>query len=212
MAERYVWTDDLAALGETTRSQLRSIAATRANLRMEQNMSLIKRRPLLAAAIAALVIAIAAPVAWAIGTKIFVSIDPEQSADQIQHSVQTQLDNAGVPATVEASKDDGKLKLKIMSHDPAAGSNLAISIAGSAAPVDSFQVRLEVQAMLTPAQVERLQTAMSSPAISDAESSGDADTIEEAVTDALVAAGFKAADVQVTDKTLSVTITQPPAP
>ena len=74
------WTDDLAALGETTRSQLRSIAATRANLRMEnKNMSLIKRRPLWAAAIAALVLAIAAPVAWAIGTKIFVSIDPDQS-------------------------------------------------------------------------------------------------------------------------------------
>jgi hypothetical protein len=207
------WTDDLAALGETTRSQLRSIAATRANLRMEnKNMSLIKRRPLWAAAIAALVLAIAAPVAWAIGTKIFVSIDPDQSADQIQHSVQTQLDSAGVPATVEASKDGDKLKLKILSHDLGAGSNLEISVAGSAAPVEQFAVRLQVKAKLSPAQMEQLQAAMSSPAISNAETSGDADAIEEAVTDTLVTAGFKAADVQVTDSTLSVTIAQPPAP
>jgi hypothetical protein len=60
--------------------------------------------------------------------------------------------------------------------------------------------------------MEQLQAAMSSPAISNAETSGDADAIEEAVTDALVAAGFKATDVQVADNTLTVTIKQPPAP
>jgi hypothetical protein len=207
------WTDDLAALGETTRSQLRSIAATRANLRMEnKHMSLIKRRPFLAAAIAALVIAVAAPVAWAIGTKIFVSIDPDQSADQIQTSVQSQLEAAGVPATVQAEKDGDKLRLKIQSHDPSTGSNLAISIAGGSATISPFQVRLEVKVPLAQAQLDQLQQAMSAAAIEGAETSGDPDEIEAAVTDALVAAGFKAADVQVTDKTLTVTITAPPQP
>jgi hypothetical protein len=204
------WTDDLAALGETTRSQLRSIAATRANLRMEPKMSLIKRRPLLAAALAVLVLAIAAPVAWAIGTKIF--IDPDQSPEQIQDSVQRQLNAAGMPATAQVDKDGDKLRVRIESTDPRVGSNLPrIEVKGQP-PVQAYQVRLEVQTKLTPDQLDRLQRAMNIPALEDPKAADDPDAIEEAVTDALVAAGFKATDVQVADNTLTVTIKQPPAP
>jgi hypothetical protein len=204
------WTDDLAALGEATRSQLRSIAATRANLRMEPKMSLIKRRPLLAAALAVLVLAIAAPVAWAIGTKIF--IDPDQSAEQIQDSVQTQLDAAGMPATAQVDKDGDKLRVRIKSTDPRVGSNLPMIEVKGRPPVQAYQVRLEVQTKLTPDQLDRLQRAMNIPALEDPKTEDDPDAIEEVATDALVAAGFKATNVQVSDNTLTVTITQPPTP
>jgi hypothetical protein len=204
------WTDDLAALGEATRSQLRSIAATRANLRMEPKMSLIKRRPLLAAALAVLVLAIAAPVAWAIGTKIF--IDPDQSAEQIQGSVQSQLDAAGLPATAQVDKAGDKLRVRIESTDPRVGSNLPMIEVKGGPPVQAYQVRLEVKTKLTPDQLDRLQRAINVPAIEDPKDEHDPDAIEAAVTDALVAAGFKATDVQVSETTLTVTITQPPAP
>jgi hypothetical protein len=211
VAERYVWTDDLAALGETTRSQLRSIAATRANLRMEKNhMSLIKRRPLLAAAIAALVIGIAAPVAYAIGTRIFII--PDQPAEQIQTSVQDQLNAAGIPATAQVDKAGDKLRVRIESDDPSVGSNLPrIEVEGQP-PVRAYQVRLEVKTKLTPDQLDRLQRVIAIPALEDPKTEDDPDAVEEAVTDALVAAGFKASDVQVSDNTLTVTITQPPTP
>jgi hypothetical protein len=204
------WTDDLAALGEATRSQLRSIAATRANLRMEPKMSLIKRRPLLAAALAVLVLAIAAPVAWAIGVKIF--IDPDQSAAQIQDSVQSQLNAAGMPATAQVDKDGDKLRVRIESTDPRVGSNLPTIEVKGRPPVQAYQVRLEVKTKLTPDQLARLQRAMNLPAIEDPKTEDDPEAIEEAATDALVAAGFKATDVQVSDNTLTVTINQPPTP
>jgi hypothetical protein len=173
-------------------------------------MSLIKRRPLLAAALAVLVLAIAAPVAWAIGTKIF--IDPDQSAEQIQDSVQTQLNAAGMPATAQVDKDGGKLRVRIESTDPRVGSNLPTIEVKGQPPVQAYQVRLEVKTKLTPDQLARLQRAMNLPAIEDPKTDDDPEAIEEAATEALVAAGFKATDVQVTDRTLTVTITQAPAP
>ena len=211
------WSDDLAALGERTRSQLRPIAATRANLRMEPKMTFFKRRPVLATALAVLVLAIAAPVAWAIGTRIFISIDPDQSAPEIQENIQNQLDTAGVKATVQADKtDDGKLKLQIRTSDPSLGSNLDIAVAGTVDVVGKREMRVMVEAKqkLDAAALARLQAALDSKAVKDVTEVAelDADQVEEVVTDALVNAGFHAVHIDVDASSISVHVTAPPTP
>ncbi len=211
------WTEDLAALGERTRSQLRSIAATRANLRMEPNMNFFKRRPVLATALAVLVLAIAAPVAWAIGTRIFISVDPDQSAPQIQENVQHQLDTAGVNATVQADKtDDGRLKLRIRTSDPSLGSNLDIDVADNVDVVGKHELRVMVEAKqkLDGAQLARLNAALDSKAVKDVTEIAelDANQVEEVVTDALVNAGFRAVHVDVDAHAITVHVTAPPTP
>jgi hypothetical protein len=211
------WSDDLAALGERTRSQLRSIAATRANLRMEPKMTFFKRRPVLATALAALVLAIAAPVAWAIGTRIFVSIDPDKSGPEIQQDVQHQLDTAGVKATVQADKtDDGQLRLQIRSSDPSLGSNLDIDVNGSVDVAGKREMRVEVETKqkLDDAAFARLHGALDSKAVKTVVEADDLDPehVEEVVTDALVNAGFRSVHVDVDAHSITVHVTAPPTP
>ena len=180
-------------------------------------MTFFKRRPVLATALAALVLAIAAPVAWAIGTRIFVSVDPDQSGPEIQQSVQHQLDTAGVKATVQADKtDDGQLKLRIRTSDPSLGSNLDIAVADNVDVVGKREMRVMVEAKqkLDEAALARLNAALDSKAVKDATEVDelDANQVEEVVTDALVNAGFHSVHVDVDAHSISVHVTAPPTP
>jgi hypothetical protein len=209
------WTDDFAALGERTASQLRSIAATRAALRPEPKMSIFKRRPLFATLVAVAVLALAAPVAYAIGTRVLISIDPDQTAPEIEQNIQEQLDNAGVPATVTADKtDDGVVAVKIATTDPdALGSGFdiqvptgTIDVRGSAT---QSQIRLELGTKLDGAQLQQAQAAITSPAVIAAITS-DPDHAAQTIIAALAAAGFPA--VQVTNDAGGFTVHVTSAP
>jgi hypothetical protein len=210
------WTDDLAALGEKTRSQLRPIAATRTSLRMEPKMSFFKRRRILATALAALALAIAAPVAYAIGTKIFISVDTDKPATEIEQDIQSQLQAAGMTADVHADKSDGHLKVMIKSL-PWTGSNVEIDVKGAHGS-DVVQRRLEVQ-IETPQRMDdaalaRLQAVLDSKDVKAAVEAPDldADKVEEIVTDALVNAGFRSVQVDVDGDSITVHVTAPPTP
>lgn len=119
MAE--LWRDDLAALGERSQHHLRSPAATRAALLatpQETKMRFFKN-PVLAALIVLAVIALAAPIAYAVVGRVFLSIDADKSAPEIEQDLNRQLQSQGVPATVEAHKsDDGIVHVKIESDQP----------------------------------------------------------------------------------------------
>jgi nitrogen regulatory protein PII len=204
------WTDDFAALGERSASQLRSIAAMHAALRPEPKMSIFKRRPLFATVVALAVLALAAPIAYAIGTRVFISIDPDQTAPEIEQNVQQQLDNAGVPATVTADKfGDGNVRVQIKAS-PAVGSNLDVELGNLGSNAEQSQVRLEVMAQLSDPQFDQLQTVIASDAVTNAVDNDAPADAEKAVTDALAAAGFHAVTVHVVDGSLTVRVTAPP--
>lgn len=211
------WTDDLAALGDRTRSQLRPIAATRTSLRMEQKMSFFKRRPILATTLAALALVIAAPVAYAIGTKIFISVDADKPATEIEHDIQSQLEAAGMTATVHADKsDDGRLRVMIKSL-PWTGSEVQIDVKnahGSDAGQRQLHVEIETPQKMADAAVDRLQTVLASKAVQDLLPAPDLDAnkAEEIVTDALVTAGFHSVQVDVDGDSITVHVTAPPTP
>src|SRR5262249_21782596 len=118
------WSSDLSALGDHTRRDLRSLDATRAALAASQEktkMRFFKAHPALSALLALAVLAVAAPLAYAVVREVWVRIDPDKPAPEIERDIQSQLEAAGVPATVHADKtDDGKLRLaiKATSHDP----------------------------------------------------------------------------------------------
>lgn len=223
------WTDDLAAFGEDTRAQLGSLAHTRARLRMEpqMKMNVFKRRPLFAIAVTALVLAVAAPVAWAIGTKIFVTFDPDKTAPEIEQDISHQLESAGVTATVHADKSDGRLSVRIQGSGealdharlevvPSGSAGVTIERHGSAASsqVVRRQIRLEVQSeqKLGDAAMAKLQAALASPAVTDALEGDDLEHLEEVATDALADAGFHAVTVEASAGGLTVVVTGPPTP
>jgi hypothetical protein len=208
------WTDDLAALGERSASQLRPIAATRAALRPEPKMSIFKRRPLFATIVALAVLALAAPVAYAIGSRVLISVDPDQTAPEIEQNIQEQLDNAGVPATVTADKTDGVVAIKIATADPdALGSGFDIQVPNGTIDVhgsaEQSQIRLEVATKLEDAQLVQLQAVITSPAVIAAITT-DPDHAAQTIIAALAAAGFPA--VQVTNDTGGFTVHVSAAP
>lgn len=210
------WSDDLAALGEHTRHQLRSLDATRTALSRSQEtkMRLFKTHPALAAILAVLVLALFGGAAYAVVREVFITIDPDKPADQIQQDINDQLQRAGVPATAQAEKDGDRLKVRIRSTDPNAD-EVKINVAGRGDPGEQhgLRLRLEVHCELTDAQREALQAAASSERVIDLVvdrgDNTDAD-VAAAVKQILADAGFTDTDVAVTSGELAITIKSPP--
>jgi hypothetical protein len=136
------WTEDLAALGERSRHQLRSIAATRASVTpklQETKMRLFKTHPTLATALVLVFVAFLGGAAYAFVDRVILSVDPDKSATEIEHNVQQQLDNAGIPATAHADKSDGRVQVSIETHDPSVGGKIDVAV-----PDGGQQMRIEV--------------------------------------------------------------------
>jgi hypothetical protein len=216
------WTDDLAALGDRTRHQLRSLAATRASvlpkLTKESKMRLFKHHPVFATLITLVLLAVAAPLAYAVVDQVFISVDPDKSAGEIEHDVKSQLEHANVQAEVRAEKSPAgdRLQIRIDTTDERVGSNLAVDVAGGG-PATQLGIRLAATVELTEAQQDQLQAAASSPAIiallaERATGQGqrsDADFIA-AIETALAAAGFHDATVALAGDEVQVTVTAAP--
>jgi len=135
------WTNDLAALGEHTRRQLRPLSMPQETTKMR----FFKAHPALAALVAVALITLVGGAAYAVVREVFVSIDTDKPADQIENDVRSQLEAAGVPASVHAEKsDDGKLKVSIQSTDKSTESALHIAVNGKAAEATNRMVRLKV--------------------------------------------------------------------
>src|SRR5262245_43411265 len=100
-------------------------------------MRQFKNRPALVVLAALAIITIAAPVAYAVVDRVFLAIDPEQKPSDIELSVKTQLDSVGIPATVNAHKDQvGNVRVQIQTPDQHLGSNLDIAVPDETADHD----------------------------------------------------------------------------
>jgi len=100
------------------------------------------RKPVFAALLILMFLGLAAPIAYAVVDRVFLSIDADKSATEIEEDVNHQLQSQGVPATVEARKsDEGIVHVKIQSSQPDLGTKLQI---GTADPHTARTFRVEV--------------------------------------------------------------------
>ena len=194
------WSDDFAALDERARQDLRPMAATRA-LRHQETKSMrfsFKQRPMFAALVV-LAVLLVAPLAYAVVNRVFLHIDPDKSAPEIEKDLKDQLDHAGVPgAEVKVEKPgDGELKVQIKAE--AMGSDLEIvppEVEG--AQTDQRSVRVGVGFVPSEDQAAKLHTAMSSAEVKGVlDGDLDGDQLAAALKQKLADQGIDA-DVSVT--------------
>jgi hypothetical protein len=222
------WASDFRALRAHSREDAPSLERTRQfvlasamnnQTPKEKTMTFLKRRPALAIAIALALIAVLTPVAYAVVNKVFLTIDPDQSEEEIERGVTEQLEAAGyAPESVTADKtgDSLKLGIRLQSDDPGAeGPDLDVSVGGKKGDVTGEQnrVRIQVECELTPAEMESLTDLVSSDRfltpLRDQDKS-DAE-LAAALRAVLDEHGFKNAAVTVSGPDVAVTVSAPPA-
>ncbi len=209
------WSSDLAALGEHSRRGLRSLDATRAALAQrpqETKMRFFKKHPALAALLAILVIGLFAPLAYAVVHRVFLTVDPQKPASEIEADLRSQLQSAGVNASVHAEKtDDGKLRIGIMPTDPS-GSDVDVVVNGGGAPGGGL--RVEVHCLLDPTQMQRLQAVVQSDQLIqlfvDRPDGQSDDDLAAAIARVLADQGFHGVEVRHQDSSFTLVIKSPP--
>ena len=209
MADQFV--QDLAALDERSRTHLRSLAATRAHVLSappETKMRFIKNRPLLALLLLLAFVGAASGAAYAVD-KIWLSVDPEKSAPEIEQDVKSQLDQAGVAADVHVDKTDGRIEMRIMTTDPDLPQKLGYQGSNGGIAIGSEQRRIGVddRANLGPAQSMQLANVLASSEVITALQGGDAIAVMQR---ALANAGFTDVEVTAVGPDYVVTVKSPP--
>ena len=224
------WENDFCALREHSRLDAPSLERTRRFVLAsatttedpkEKTMSFLKRRPALAVAIAIALLAVLTPGAYAVVNKVFLTIDPDQSEEQIEQNVTEQLEAAGIsPTEVTAEKrGDGRLKLGIRSdEDPRAlASDLDIEVRGSSgtgaevALEGQMQIEIAVECDLSPAQMKALTDLVSSDEFTQPVRAGQTDAqVAAGMRAVLQAHGYRTAEVTVSGASARVTVTAPP--
>jgi hypothetical protein len=211
------WSNDFAALAERSQHRLRSLDATRtalSNRPQETKMRFFKTHPALSALVALLVLCLVGGAAYAVVREVFVTIDPDKPADEVEKDIQGQLEAAGVPATVRASKrDDGKTEIRIGMTNHDVDLKFADKKGNGEMAPEQLRLEVELKCHLDAAQQELATQVASGPAVIDlAVNRGDktdADVIAT-VKAAFGDAGFKDVDVAITDGNLIVTVKSPP--
>jgi hypothetical protein len=214
------WSRDFDALAERSREHLRSLEATRASLStrsQETKMRFFKSHPALTALAAVAMLALVSGAAYAVVREVFVTIDPDKPAPEIEQDIHQQLESAGVPSTVHVDKsDDGQLKVRIGTTDRDVSSDLQVHVNGvNGAPSESRSLRMELEetCQLDEAQNAALEATASSPAIialvTDRGDKSDAD-LAPAISQVFHDAGFLDVDVSVADGTVKITVKAPP--
>jgi hypothetical protein len=210
------WSSDFAALSERSRHGLRPLGSF-ASQPKETKMRFFKSHPALAALVLLCVLGLVGGAAYAVVREVWVKIDPDKSAPEIEQDITTQLQQQGVPASVHVEKGaDGQMvKLKIMANGSDVGSdleNLHINIGGNDAIIahDGTQhgFRVMVKCHLDDAQMKQLQDAIQSAAMTTADGSGE--SLTAAILEALTDRGFHDVEVHGDDSGETVVVKAPP--
>ncbi len=211
------WSSDFTALEEHTRQRLPSLEATRTALSTrspETQMRFFKTHPALAALVTLLMLSLLGGAAYAVVREVFITIDPDKPADEVEKDVHDQLEAAGVPATVHATKrDDGKTEIRIGTQADDVDLKFADRNGDGEVQSESLRLQLAIKCELTDAQRDAAIAISSGPMVIElAMNRGDktdADVIAT-VKKAFADGGFKDVDVAIADGNLSVTIKSPP--
>jgi hypothetical protein len=205
------WTADLAALGEATRLQPRSLAATRAHVLStpeKSKMRIIKSRPFLAALIILALAGIASGAVYVAVDRVLVSVDPDKSAPEIEKDIEKQLRAAGITGDVRVEKQDKRLEVRIESSDQQPPPDFDVRIAGAKGPAQlQRRTRFATDDSLTESQVAAVTDAGTSYAVMDALLKGLPDAELAAVYEReLAARGFHDVEVTITSAEILVEV------
>ena len=214
------WTDDFAALETRSRHGLRSLDATRASLSnrpQETQMRFFKSHPALSALLAFLILGAVSGAAYAVVREVWVTVDADQSPDQIEHDVTDQLQQQGVAATVHADKEDnGNLRVLIAQTGSGSAdleSGLHVEVKNRPAGEQRRRsMRFELKCTDCGIDPSALADTMSGPdmqAVLTGEFAND-DDLAAAVKKVLAAHGFANAKITVTDGDILVTVDSAP--
>jgi hypothetical protein len=225
------WTSDFRALRDHTRRGAPSLERTRqfvlasaktpeTEMEKEKSMSFIKRRPALAVAIALALIAVLTPVAYAVVNKVFLTVDPDQSEEEIERDVEQQLEKAGLSdPRVHAEKDGDRLEIGIRAeHQDGDLPELDIAVKGKEggqAESEQSKVAISVECDLSQEQIDALTdvvgghefTSLIHPRAADMTDA----QLAAALRDLLARHGFEA-EVTVSGDDVSVVVKGPGAP
>jgi hypothetical protein len=156
---REPWADDFDSFRESISNDLPSptetqqilLASSRSDLKPRKEnklMSLMRQKPLVSAAVLVLAMLILAPAAYAVVNKLFLTVDTQQSEEEIKDSIEEQLTAAGLPeADVDVEKEGGSTRVLIGSEDEDAycdlrAEDIQVTLGGEAE--DTQAIRLGV--------------------------------------------------------------------
>ncbi len=145
-------------------------------------MRFFKNRPVLAVLLLVALVGVASGAAYAVD-RVFLQVDPDKTAPQIQQDVTAQLENAGVTAEVRASKPTADtVEVKIDSTDPTLPDRIDVSALGGSADVekDVHQIRIEAKGLLDEAQNQQFVAMMTAADVVAAMQKGDAAALKVA--------------------------------
>ena len=211
------WTNDFAALDERSRKQLRSLAAVRAHVLSQpenSRMRFFKNRPLLAALVVVGLVGAASGAVYAVD-RVFLSVDPDETAPEIEQDVQHQLDQAGIVGTVHAEKSDGRLTVAIQSTDDHLGSDLPVMVmrGSNAGAPQQNGVRVQLHTDLSIAQQQQLTEALGEQAFVEQlmrdDMAGHPDGADAYKTQ-LASHGFHDVTVEAADHAITISVNAPP--
>ena len=180
-------------------------------------MSFFKNRPVLATVIVTLCIATFSSLAYAVVSRVWLSVDTSKSAPEMEQDMRDQLDQAGVKADVFVDKSDDRLKIGVRSTDPNAP-EIGVRVNGHDESAGSRRVelRVEVRVELSADQQHALQAALEAKAVRDLVEDRPADITDDELAHRIAAAladlGFKDVDVVVTNGSITIAVKSAPAP
>lgn len=212
------WSSDFAALAERSQHGVRPLAAF--SQPKETKMRFFKSHPALAAVVTLLVLGLVSGAAYAVVREVWVYVDPDKSAPELQQDLQEQLEDQGVHAKVSVDKPaEGKMQVRIMSTG-SAGSDvdlekLHVHVAGHEDDEQqTFRgIRFEVRCGLTEEQMSITQRVVTGDRFIDMlQKHASNDEIARAIKDELAAKGFHDVEVKVDADGIDVIVKSPPTP
>ena len=212
------WSSDFAALAERSQHGLRPLASF--SQPKETKMRFFKSHPALAAVVTLLVLGLVSGAAYAVVREVWVYVDPDKSAPELQQDLQDQLEDQGVHAKVTVDKPTiGKTQVRIMATG-SAGSDvdlqkLHVEVAGhEGEEQQTFHgIRFQVACNLTEEQMNTTQrTVTDERFIEMLVKHTPNDEIARAIKAELAAKGFHDVEVKVDADGIDVTVKAPPTP
>lgn len=150
-------------------------------------MSIIKTKPLIAAAIAAALLLLVTPAAYALVHHFILDIDPDQPAEVIEQNVRDQLTAAGVnPTSVKVQKQDDRIEVKIRAENEQALPELGVSLGSDGTNAVQARVRLAMDPdAMSEDDSQKLTALLESEAFGELLSTRDPEMADDDFADAI---------------------------
>ncbi|HET6613111.1 MAG TPA: hypothetical protein VFG83_14030 [Kofleriaceae bacterium] len=181
---------DLPTIHDTAAALARAVATAnhpRRHPKEKRFMSIIKTKPLIAAAIAAALLLLVTPAAYALVHHFILDIDPDQPAEVIEQNVRDQLTAAGVnPTSVKVQKQDDRIEVKIRAENEQALPELGVSLGSDGTNAVQARVRLAMDPdAMSEDDSQKLTALLESEAFGELLSTRDPEMADDDFADAI---------------------------